>query len=93
MNACTETSRPVFDHYSVCLSSLHRCGLRGGYVELVNLDPAVMKYAYTIFSTDICAPVTGQLALELMANPPRPGDPSYPVYAQVRPIKIDQTTV
>ncbi|XP_070989252.1 alanine aminotransferase 2-like [Oncorhynchus clarkii lewisi] len=76
--------------HTVELASFHsaskgfmgECGLRGGYVELVNLDPAVMKYAYTIFSTDICAPVTGQLALELMANPPRPGDPSYPVYAQ-----------
>nr|XP_023833506.1 alanine aminotransferase 2-like [Salvelinus alpinus] len=80
---------PPLSH-TVELASFHsaskgfmgECGLRGGYVELVNLDPAVMRYAYTIFSTDICAPVTGQLALELMANPPRPGDPSYPVYAQ-----------
>ncbi|XP_064791409.1 alanine aminotransferase 2-like [Oncorhynchus masou masou] len=80
---------PPLSH-TVELASFHsaskgfmgECGLRGGYVELVNLDPAIMKYAYTLFSTDICAPVTGQLALELMANPPRPGDPSYPVYAQ-----------
>ncbi|XP_042184762.1 alanine aminotransferase 2 [Oncorhynchus tshawytscha] len=80
---------PPLSH-TVELASFHsaskgfmgECGLRGGYVELVNLDPAIMKYAYTIFSTDICAPVTGQLALELMANPPRPGDPSYPVYTQ-----------
>ncbi|XP_020334032.1 alanine aminotransferase 2-like isoform X1 [Oncorhynchus kisutch] len=80
---------PPLSH-TVELASFHsaskgfmgECGLRGGYVELVNLDPAVMRYAYTLFSTDICAPVTGQLALELMANPPRPGDPSYPVYAQ-----------
>uniref|UniRef100_A0A4W5REY3 alanine transaminase n=1 Tax=Hucho hucho TaxID=62062 RepID=A0A4W5REY3_9TELE len=76
---------PPLSH-TVKLASFHsaskgfmgECGLRGGYVELVNLDPTVMRYAYTIFSTDICAPVTGQLALELMANPPRPGDPSYP---------------
>eukprot|EP00063_Salmo_salar_P021096 XP_013995931.1 PREDICTED: alanine aminotransferase 2-like [Salmo salar] len=73
--------RKVCSGRAVSLSPIRRCGLRGGYVELVNLDPAVMRYTYTIFSTDICAPVTGQLALELMANPPRPGDPSYPVYA------------
>lgn len=48
-------------------------------MELVNLDPDVMKHIYTLFSKD-CAPVTGQIALSLMANPPQPGDPSYPVY-------------
>ncbi|TNN54806.1 Alanine aminotransferase 2 [Liparis tanakae] len=58
------------------------CGLRGGYVELVNLDPTVMKYIYTLFSTDSCAPVLGQLALDLLTSPPQPGDPSYPLYLQ-----------
>lgn len=51
-------------------------------MELVNLDPDVMKHIYTLFSKD-CAPVTGQIALSLMANPPQPGDPSYPVYKRV----------
>ncbi|CAB1326366.1 unnamed protein product [Coregonus sp. 'balchen'] len=68
-------------------------GYEVGMWKLVNLDPTVMRYAYTIFSTDSCAAVTGQLALELMANPPRPGDPSYPVYAQVRRIKIVSHTI
>lgn len=67
------------------LLSSTRCGLRGGYVELVNLDPAVMKYIYKLFSTDSCAPVLGQIALDLMVNPPQPGDPSYPLYSEVRP--------
>lgn len=61
-----------------------RCGLRGGYVELVNIDPAVMKYIHTLFSKDSCAPVLGQIALDLMANPPKPGDPSYQLYHMVR---------
>lgn len=62
-----------------------RCGLRGGYVELVNLDPAVLKNIYKLFSKDNCAPVLGQIALDLMTNPPQPGDPSYPLYKAVRP--------
>uniref|UniRef100_A0A3Q2QP31 alanine transaminase n=1 Tax=Fundulus heteroclitus TaxID=8078 RepID=A0A3Q2QP31_FUNHE len=56
------------------------CGLRAGYVELVNLDPAVMKHINSLFSTNSCAPVLGQIALDVMTNPPQPGDPSYPLY-------------
>ncbi|XP_035025740.2 alanine aminotransferase 2-like [Hippoglossus stenolepis] len=81
-----EMGPPLSD--TVELASFHsaskgymgECGLRGGYVELVNLDPAVMKHIYTIFSMDTCAPVLGQMALDLMMNPPQPGDPSYPLY-------------
>ncbi|XP_073347303.1 alanine aminotransferase 1-like [Pagrus major] len=56
------------------------CGLRCGYVELVNMDPTVMKYIFTRFSIDTCTPVLGQIALDLMVDPPQPGDPSYPLY-------------
>ncbi|KAK7945548.1 hypothetical protein WMY93_001276 [Mugilogobius chulae] len=55
------------------------CGLRGGYVELVNMDPAVMEHIFTIFSKDN-APTTGQIALSVMANPPQPGEQSYDLY-------------
>ncbi|KAI3374894.1 hypothetical protein L3Q82_021433, partial [Scortum barcoo] len=81
-----EMGPPLSD--TVELASFHsaskgfmgECGLRGGYVELVNLDPAVMKYVHTLFSTDACAPVLGQIALDLMMHPPQPGDPSYHLY-------------
>ncbi|XP_050979132.1 alanine aminotransferase 2-like isoform X3 [Labeo rohita] len=58
------------------------CGLRGGYVELVNLCPAVMKHAHMLFSTRKCPPVVGQIALDLMADPPKPGDPSFPTFSE-----------
>ncbi|KAM6962586.1 alanine aminotransferase 2-like [Aplochiton taeniatus] len=58
------------------------CGLRAGYMELVNVDPVVMTFAETQLCTDISTPVTGQIALELMVNPPRPGDPSYGTHTQ-----------
>ena len=74
--------------FSQCYSYLDfvsptRCGLRGGYVELVNLDPTIMTYIYKVFSKDSCAPVLGQIALDLMVNPPQQGDPSYPLYNEV----------
>lgn len=53
-------------------------------MELVNQDPSVKNYTYTLFSRDTCASVPGQIALDLMANPPQPGDPSYPLYNEVR---------
>ncbi|XP_045907941.1 alanine aminotransferase 2-like, partial [Micropterus dolomieu] len=82
----SEMGPPLSD--TVELASFHsaskgfmgECGLRGGYVELVNLDPAVLKNIYKLFSKDSCAPVLGQIALDLMTNPPQPGDPSYPLY-------------
>ncbi|XP_036374211.1 alanine aminotransferase 2-like [Megalops cyprinoides] len=57
-------------------------GLRAGYVELLNIDPAVALFAEMLLCTDICAPVTGQIALAIMADPPWPGDPSYGQYAE-----------
>lgn len=53
-------------------------------MELVNVDPAVMKHIYTLFSKDSCAPVLAQIALNVMVNPPRPGDPSHRLYNLVR---------
>uniref|UniRef100_A0A3Q2V215 alanine transaminase n=1 Tax=Haplochromis burtoni TaxID=8153 RepID=A0A3Q2V215_HAPBU len=71
-----------FHSVSKGFSGEYVCGLRAGYVELVNLDPAVMKYIHTLFSKDACSPVLGQIALDLMTDPPKPGDPSYLLYKQ-----------
>ncbi|XP_029489028.1 alanine aminotransferase 2-like isoform X2 [Oncorhynchus nerka] len=68
--------------HSISNGIIGECGLRTGYMELVNVDPAVMVFAKTLLCTDISAPVTGQIALEIMVNPPRPGDPSHSKYTQ-----------
>ncbi|KAM4727640.1 alanine aminotransferase 2 [Anableps anableps] len=81
-----EMGPPLSD--TVELASFHtaskglmgECGLRGGYVELVNLDPTVMEHINSLFSTNSSASVLGQIVLEVMTNPPKPGDPSYPLY-------------
>lgn len=46
-----------------------------------------MKYIYKLFSKDSCAPVLGQIALDVLAKPPQPGDPSYPLYHTVRLVR------
>uniref|UniRef100_A0A3B4B3M7 alanine transaminase n=1 Tax=Periophthalmus magnuspinnatus TaxID=409849 RepID=A0A3B4B3M7_9GOBI len=76
---CDTVELASFHSASKGLLGEYVCGFRGGYVELVNMDPAVMKHVFTIFSKDN-APTPGQIALSVMASPPQPGDPSYPLY-------------
>uniref|UniRef100_A0A3B4APR6 alanine transaminase n=1 Tax=Periophthalmus magnuspinnatus TaxID=409849 RepID=A0A3B4APR6_9GOBI len=67
------------------ISSIGECGLRAGFMELVNIDPRVMHFVDTMLCTDISTPVMGQLALDLMVKPPKPGDASYHTYTEVQP--------
>ncbi|KAM9308495.1 alanine aminotransferase 2-like [Gastrophryne carolinensis] len=57
------------------------CGLRSGYVEFVNVDPAVFRYLH-ILKPFAEPSVIGVLALEVLMDPPRPGDPSYHTFMQ-----------
>mmetsp|Transcript_8480 Transcript_8480/g.10762 ORF Transcript_8480/g.10762 Transcript_8480/m.10762 type:complete len:455 (-) Transcript_8480:257-1621(-) len=62
----------------VTLASFHsiskgftgECGLRGGYMELANLDPEAMTQLLKLASLTLCANVIGQLAVGLMVHPP-----------------------
>ncbi|XP_029988592.1 alanine aminotransferase 2-like [Sphaeramia orbicularis] len=75
---------------SLSNGSLSEGGLRGGYMEMINMDPVVGKYLKNIQGAS-SSPVLGQLALEVMVNPPRPGDASYETYTQE--ISLTYTTV
>lgn len=66
--------------HSVSKGMVGECGHRGGYFELVGFDPAVQAEIYKFVSIMLCAPVIGQCLVELMVNPPRPGEPSHELY-------------
>ncbi|XP_045905907.1 alanine aminotransferase 2-like [Micropterus dolomieu] len=68
--------------HSLSNACMGECGLRAGYMELVNVDPEVAHFVDNVLCGDISTPVTGQLALDVMVNPPKPGDPSYDTYTQ-----------
>ena len=63
---------------SVELISFHSCskglhgegGLRGGYVELHNIDPAVAQELYKLKTIYLSSSSAGQVMLDLMARPP-----------------------
>ncbi|XP_005951073.1 alanine aminotransferase 1 [Haplochromis burtoni] len=72
----------LISFHSLSSTCIRECGLRAGYMEVVNMDPEVIYYFDNTLCGDISTPVTGQLGLDLMVNPPQPGDPSYHTYMQ-----------
>ncbi|XP_051984148.1 alanine aminotransferase 2 [Xyrauchen texanus] len=88
MGSTISTTVELASFNSASKGFMGECGLRGGYVELVNLDPSVMEYIRKLFYTESCTPIGGQIALDLMADPPKPGDPSFPTFSkEVQSIK------
>lgn len=63
--------------HSVSKGILGECGKRGGYMEAVNLDEAVVEQIYKLNSINLCPNVPGQLTVDVMVKPPRAGDASY----------------
>mmetsp|Transcript_8368 Transcript_8368/g.11256 ORF Transcript_8368/g.11256 Transcript_8368/m.11256 type:complete len:412 (+) Transcript_8368:218-1453(+) len=53
------------------------CGRRGGYMELVGIDPAVKDQIYKLASSGLCSGLPGQIMMSLMVRGPKPGDVSY----------------
>lgn len=70
----------IASFHTVSKGAYGECGLRGGYMELHNMDPNVIDELYKIASINLCPNVPGQVALGLMVNPPKPGDFSYPQF-------------
>lgn len=60
------------------------CGLRGGYMELVNVPAETVDHVYKSVSISLCSNIAGQVAVGLMTMPPAEGDESYPLYAKER---------
>ncbi|RMZ74936.1 hypothetical protein DV737_g5601, partial [Chaetothyriales sp. CBS 132003] len=65
---------------SVSKGMVGECGHRGGYFELVGFDGQVQQEIFKFISIMLCPPVIGQCLVELMVNPPKPGDPSFELY-------------
>lgn len=53
------------------------CGIRGGYVELINIDPQVRLMFQKSISAQLCPTTVGQAAIDVVVNPPKKGEPSY----------------
>ncbi|XP_077127625.1 alanine aminotransferase 2 isoform X4 [Ranitomeya variabilis] len=63
--------------HSTSKGFMGECGFRGGYMEVVNMDCAVKQELTKLVSVRLCPPVPGQALLDMIVNPPQPGEPSY----------------
>lgn len=66
--------------HSVSKGVLGECGTRGGFMELHNFDKQVRDEFYKLASVNLCPNIAGQVMVDLMTNPPKEGDESYPQY-------------
>ncbi|XP_034438142.1 alanine aminotransferase 1-like [Hippoglossus hippoglossus] len=82
MDKVYSESVELVSFHSLSSGRMGEGGLRAGFMEAVNMDPEVTRYVHVMLCFDISAPVTGQLALDLMVDPPKPGDASYDTYTQ-----------
>nr|CAI5856952.1 unnamed protein product [Callosobruchus analis] len=56
------------------------CGLRGGYAEVINMEPQVKAMYLKAISAMLCPTVLGQACLDVVMNPPKKGEPSYELF-------------
>lgn len=75
---------PLVSMQSTSKGFYGECGRRGGYMEVCGLDPDVKAELYKLASVGLCPNLSGQVLMGLVMSPPKPGDPSYELYAAER---------
>ncbi|KAI3386409.1 hypothetical protein SNEBB_000917 [Seison nebaliae] len=63
--------------HSVSKGYFGECGLRGGYMEVMNFDPAVEAMLYKMLTAKLCPSSIGQAAVSCAIAPPSSDGPSY----------------
>ncbi|KAL7978914.1 hypothetical protein Chor_013403 [Crotalus horridus] len=63
--------------HSTSKGYMGECGYRGGYMEVINLHPEIKGQLVKLLSVRLCPPVSGQAAMDVVVNPPVPGEESY----------------
>lgn len=89
MDEQIRTSLELVSFHTVSKGAYGECGLRGGYMELLNFEEGVVSELYKIASINLCPNVPGQVALGLMVNPPKFGDPSYALFRSEKDTLIE----
>jgi len=72
----------LFSLHSTSKGYLGECGHRGGYLECRNVPEPVLEQLTKLQSISLCANTAGQVLTYLLVHPPRPGEPSYELWAR-----------
>lgn len=73
---------PLVSFHSTSKGVTGECGRRGGYFEVANVPEETIALLYKMVSVNLCMPVSGQIGVDCMVRPPRPGDESYALWKQ-----------
>ncbi|KAI0299399.1 transaminase [Multifurca ochricompacta] len=71
---------PLVSFHSISKGVTGECGRRGGYFECTNISEDVIAMMYKMVSVVLCPALGGQVGVDCMVRPPRPGDASYPLW-------------
>ncbi|KAL6306874.1 transaminase [Sparassis latifolia] len=71
---------PLFSFHSISKGVSGECGRRGGYFECCNISHEVRALLYKMVSVSLCPPLAGQVGVDCMVRPPKPGEPSYALW-------------
>lgn len=71
---------PLFSFHSISKGVTGECGRRGGYFECANVSDDILALLYKMVSVGLCPPLGGQVGVDCMVRPPRPGDASYALW-------------
>lgn len=52
-------------------------------MEVINLHPDIKGQLVKLLSVRLCPPVSGQAAMDIVVNPPVPGEESYAQFIKV----------
>ena len=78
------SSVELVSFHTVSKGSTGECGLRGGYMEAVNILPGTMDELYKISSINLCPNTMGQAAVSLMVAGPPAGSEAAAAYEATR---------
>lgn len=70
----------LFSFHSISKGVSGECGRRGGYFECTNISEDVLALIYKMVSVGLCPPLSGQIGVDCMVRPPKPGDASYALW-------------
>jgi alanine transaminase len=73
----SDSAFELVSFHSVSKGVFGECGRRGGYMELVGIQPDVQDMIYKLASSFLCSTVSGQIMTSLMVRGPKKGDESY----------------
>ncbi|EDV91658.1 alanine aminotransferase 2 [Drosophila grimshawi] len=73
-------TQELISFLSVSKGYLGECGIRGGYMEVINMCPDVKAVLTKSITAQLCSTTAGQIAVSALVNPPQPGEPSYELY-------------